>query len=68
MHEDNLERKEPQVFQEFPVVLELWVNEDQVDQVDHQDHLEQMPWIMVAQEEMENQEFPDPQERSDTQE
>lgn len=68
MHADNQERKEPQVFQEFPVELELWEREDQVDLKDHPDHQEQMPWIMVAPEEMENQVFPDLQERSDTQE
>jgi len=67
-HEDNLEKKEHQVFPEYPVVLELWVRE--VNQVlkDHLDHLEQMHWTMVVPEEMENQEFLDPQVKSDTQE
>lgn len=38
---DNLEKKEPQVFQEYLVALELWENEVQLDLKDHQVHLEQ---------------------------
>jgi len=57
VHEDNQERKELQEFQEFPVVLDRWENEDHLDPQDHLDHPEQMHWIMVAPEEMENQEF-----------
>jgi len=38
---DNQEKKEHLVFQEYPVVLDLWENEAQLDPRDHLDHQEQ---------------------------
>jgi len=38
---DNLEKKELQVYQEYPVALEVWENEVQLDLKDHPVHLEQ---------------------------
>jgi len=67
VHEDNQERKEHQEFQEFPVVLDPWENEVQLDLQDHLDLQELMLWIMVAPDEMENQELLDHLEKLDTQ-
>lgn len=42
-HEDNLEKKDHPVFQEYQVVLDLWENVVLEDLKDHQEHPVQMP-------------------------